>query len=237
MDRSDPSVLARNVRALRSLHGLSKTEYSFRAGISRDTLIRIENGQGCTLRIEQKIAKAFHSHPRRLWDSELFAIGSYKYIPATKNRWAFILPEEVDNYHRRLERTVGHSMADEFCADPDGIQEETERQRLGVSGFASAFSKAVGGTVTSGYCSAALIECYQKHDMVHPMSTVGYLVYVIRGSILYEQEDHHQEVHAGDSLVLHEEYKCRISPLNPVLRGELCPLFLYSLQHLFPIGN
>lgn len=63
----DPSAnLARNLRTRRSAMGLSQRALAESAGISRETVIRVERGEGTTLRNLQALAKALGTTAAKL---------------------------------------------------------------------------------------------------------------------------------------------------------------------------
>src|SRR5262249_7293127 len=101
-----------------------------RSKVSRKTILRGENGIGCTLTIENKLAHALRVGEGLLWVPQgTSSEHIHRYIG---DRWFFCIPEEFNHYNTRYH-------LDEDSLDPDSIQSESERLRLGRNGLSSGF--------------------------------------------------------------------------------------------------
>src|SRR5579862_8205028 len=135
MRSGDPRVFGRNVRAFRALRGWGVRELSERAGVSTKTIVKIERGEGCTSRTEAKIALGFSVYLGRLWDDTLLSSEGERLIRKDHGRWFFSAIQDAELFHQRLSRSDLGLSDERFRSDPDEIQDESERLRLGHGGL------------------------------------------------------------------------------------------------------
>ncbi len=222
MDHRDPKVFGRNVRAFRALRGWSIRDLEARSGVSAKTIVKIERGEGCTIRTEQKIALGFTAYVGRLWDVNLLSDKSQRLIPREQGRWFFGDVADAERYYRRLVKP--NSDAERLRSDPDEIQDEAERHRLGRAGLASAFVKTMGGGISAGYYQYNVAEIF-GHDLTPPDTLDHtYLCICARGAVRFGIREETCEMREGDSIVFQGDSPYWIEPLEPVASGELPPL-------------
>lgn len=226
MDTRDPKVFARNVRAFRALRGWSIRDLSARAGVSTKTIVKIERGEGCTIRTEQKIALGFAAYVGRLWDANLLSDEPQRIIRKDQGRWFFIEIEDAENYHRRLAKT-GDGPEERLRSDPDEIQDETERHRLGRAGLARGFVKSMGGGLASGYFQYSVGELF-GYDYTPPDPlNYTYLCIIVRGTIRFGIRDEVHVLGAGDSVVFRGDAAYWMEPAQPLQPTEDPPFLQF----------
>ncbi|HVT11568.1 MAG TPA: helix-turn-helix transcriptional regulator [Fimbriimonadaceae bacterium] len=222
MDQRDPKVFGRNVRAFRALRGWSIRDLEARSGVSAKTIVKIERGGGCTVRTEQKIALGFAAYVGRLWDVNLLSDKPQRFISREQGRWFFSDIEDAERYYRRLVKP--NSDTERLRSDPDEIQDEAERHRLGRAGLASAFVKTMGGGISAGYFQYNVGEIFGR-DVTPPDSLkYTYLCICARGGIRFGIRDEVFEMHEEDSIVFQGDSPYWMEPLEPVAPSELPPL-------------
>src|ERR1700733_7802474 len=146
----DPAVFGKNVRALRGLRGWSIRELAARCGLSTRTIVKIESGRGCSIKSELEVARGLNSYVGRLWDQSLISDAPERVISKADGRWFFSNVDDASQYHSRIRRTSFDDPTNRFRSDPDEIQIEAERSRLGRAGLSRCFVKIGGGVLTGG---------------------------------------------------------------------------------------
>jgi len=227
MEPRDPHVFARNVRAFRALRGWSIRDLSARSGISTKTIVKIERGEGCTIRTEQKIALGFAAYVGRLWDSKLLTDEPQRVIRKEHGRWFFIEVADAENYHRRLYKSLGDVPEERLRSDPDEIQDEAERHRLGHAGLSRGFVKAMGGGMASGYFQYSVGELF-GYDYT-PEDPLGYtyLCIVERGTIRFSIREQVYQLKAGDSIAFQGDACYWMEPWEPLAPTDLPPFIRF----------
>jgi len=217
-----PAVFGRNVRAFRTLRRWSIRDLAARSGISTKTIVKIERGEGCTVRTEQKIALGFNVYVGRLWDDTLLSEEPQRVIRSQQGRWFFADIDDAARYHRRLVTSE-----ERLRSDPDEIQDEAERHRLGYAGLSRAFVKAMGGGMSTGYFQYNQGE-YFGRDYTPPDGTgYTYLCICLRGGVRFAIRDCVSELGEGDAVVFEGSDGHWIEPLEPVHLPKPPPLIQF----------
>jgi len=235
MDRGDPEVFARNVRAFRALRGLSVRDLSERSGVSTKTIVKIEHGEGCSVRTEQRIAAGFTSYLGRLWDASLLSDEGQRVIQRDTARWFFGDVRDAQKYFERRTRTTPEMAEERMRSDPDEIQVEAERHRLGRAGFSPCFVKAFGGGISSGYFQFNLAEIFGR-DFTPPESfNYSYVCICNRGAVRFGIRGKEFEMHEGDSIVFEGNDTYWVEPLRPIGPTDLPPTIHFLCLHLLKL--
>jgi transcriptional regulator with XRE-family HTH domain len=231
MERRDPSVFGRNVRAFRTLRGWSIRDLAERANVSTKTIVKIERGEGCTIRIEQKIALGFAAYVGRLWDASLLSDQPQRIIRREDGRWFFAAVEDAELFHRRIVKSQSDTSEDRLRSDPDEIQNEAERHRLGHAGLSRGFVKTMGGGLSSGYYQYNQAESFSRDYT--PADGLGYtyICHCARGSLRFHIRGEENELREGDSIVFEGDDTYWVEPWEPVAAAEKPPLL-----HLICLG-
>lgn len=212
----DPAVFGRNVRAFRILRGWGVRDLAEKCGVSTKTIVKIERGEGCTSRTEQKISLGFAVFLGRLWDAHLLSDERQRVIPHQAGRWFFGDVDDARMFHERHSR--GSESVERLRSDPEEIQDDSERHRIGLAGFSKVFVRTQGGGVRSGYFQYNQCEIY-GHD-VTPGDGFNntYLVLCERGSIRMGIRGKSYELFEGDSMVYEAGDEYWVEPLDSNLK-------------------
>ncbi|OJU61422.1 MAG: hypothetical protein BGO01_04875 [Armatimonadetes bacterium 55-13] len=224
MEERDLMVFARNVRAFRALRGWGVRELSERAGVSTKTILKIERGEGCTIRTEQKIALGFGAYVGRLWDPDLLSDERERLIRRDEGRWFFAAVEDAEQHLRRLIQAQPELAETRLRSDPDEIQDEAERHRLGHAGLSRGFVKTMGGGMSAGYFQYNLGEFFSRD--VTPPDAFGYtyVCHLLRGGLRMSIRGRVFEMEQGDSVVFQGDDEYWLEPSVPVPVGEKPPM-------------
>jgi transcriptional regulator with XRE-family HTH domain len=213
-------VFGRNVRAFRVLRGWGIRDLAARAGVSTKTILKIERGEGCTIRTEQKIALGFAAYVGRLWDAHLLSDEPQRVIRREEGRWFFSDIEDAAKYHQRLVKTHPELAEERLRSDPDEIQDEAERHRLGHAGLARAFVRTMGGGIAAGYYQYNQCEIFGRD--VTPPDGFGYtyLCVCLRGELRLEMRGKTFDLREGDAMAFDGGTTYAFEPRGPVPPGR-----------------
>lgn len=216
MESRDPAVFGRNVRAFRALRGWGVRELAARADLSTKTIVKVERGELCTSKTEQKIAAGFGTYLGRLWDPNLLSDEPQRVIRRTEGRWFFAAIEDADRYHQRLIKGQPELAEERLRSDPDEIQDEAERHRLGYAGLSRAFVRTMGGGLAAGYYQYNQAEMFGLD--ITPPDGFGYTYVCIlqRGALRMQIRGKTFELEEGDSVVFDGGTTYSFEPLHPL---------------------
>jgi len=231
----DPAVFGRNVRAFRTLRGWGIRELADRANVSTKTVVKIEKGEGCTTKTEQKIARGFTMYLGRLWDASLLSDERQRVILKDQGRWFFAEIIDAERYHQRLLKSHPNLAEERFRSDPDEIQDESERRRLGYAGLARAFAKAMGGGMASGYYQYNQCEIFSYDVTPGDGFNHTYICFCLRGELRMGMRDRTFELNEGDSIVFEGGDSYWLEPREPVRPPKLPPLIQFACLEILAL--
>ena len=188
----DLATLARNVRRAREIRGWTRGRLCSAAGISPQTLAKVEGGGGCADRVERKLAEALGTVVGRLWeplDLQRYSV----HTPAT-DRWYFANHADGERYWR-ARGFVDATQAVRY--DPEPIQDATQRARMGQGGLASGFVRVTTGHLQAGSVISSLIELYGRVESRCPEHSFAYY-YVVRVIVRLQAWDDVHTLGTGD---------------------------------------
>ncbi|MBN9501407.1 MAG: hypothetical protein BGO01_01160 [Armatimonadetes bacterium 55-13] len=217
----DPNIFARNVKRARESLGWTRQQLCQAANISPQTLTKIENGQGCTPGVEAKLAAAVGTVVGRLWERQELPHQLVR-RPET-DRWYFSGPEEGERY---WQRHGDQETSEVIRFDPDGIQEESERQRMGWSGLAKGFVRVTTAHLQSGSIISSVLEVYGRIDSELPNGRLAYF-YAVRGAFRFHVGQNTYEVNEGDAFQAQMESPAWLEPAVAVAPGLPPPILIY----------
>jgi transcriptional regulator with XRE-family HTH domain len=209
------------VRRRREEQGWSMSRLHRETGVSMSTLRRVERGEGCTLSVERKIATALRTAEGRLWQRYEWKREFPR--PLAEARWHFIVWEECQRYLRRQGLDEGH---DSFPYDPESIQDEAERLRLGWNGLASAFFRLTSGVFRTGSTVSSVLELFAPLPGSLEEGTFAYF-YGLRGAFRVRNGGESVEMREGDALSIEYASPSSLEPLKPVEPNELPPMLIF----------
>lgn len=190
-------------------------------GVALSTLRRIEAGEGCTLSVERKLAAALRTAEGRLWRKYEWTKAFPRLL--AEARWHFSLWDECARYLRRQGLDEAH---DSFPYDPESIQDEAERLRLGRHGLASAFFRLTSGVFRAGSTVSSVVELYRPLPGEIEAGTFAYF-YVLRGEVRVQNAGTAFDLREGDALTIEFEAPSSLEPLQPVGPHDLPPLVIF----------
>lgn len=228
-------MFGRNVRALRGLRGWSIRDLSVRCGLSTRTIVKIESGRGCSIKSELEVARGLNSYVGRLWDRSLISEAPERVIKRTSGRWFFSHVDDAAQYHCRIRRTSFDNATYRLQSDPDEIQDEMERHRLGRSGLSRAFVKASGGAITGGYFQFNEGESYGPDRKQTDFTYITFLIVCTKGTIDFTIRGTTHRLEEGESIVFVDDDASTLSPAPSIRTEDLPCKFYFLCPRLFPI--
>ena len=197
-----------------------------KAGISPQTLAKVEGGQGCTPGVERKLADALGTVVGRLWETLDLRQESVR-TPAG-DRWYFAGHDDGERYWRS--RSIGGKpevpRTEPLRYDPDAIQDEGERARMGLGGLAVGFVRVTTGHLRAGTVISSVIELYRRFENGDPGGRLVYF-YVVRGRVRFHLRGTLYELGEGDVIQAEISADAWFEPSLPVVLGAPAPLMVY----------
>lgn len=213
IDRRDPGVFGRNVRAFRILRGWGVRDLAEKCGVSTKTIVKIERGEGCTSRTEQKISLGFAVFLGRLWDANLLSDQRQRVLSRDSGRWFFGELEDARMFYERHSRKP--EATERFRSDPDEIQDDAERHRIGLAGFATVFVRTQGGGIRTGYFQVNHCEVYGRDVTPGDGFNNTYLIHCEQGTLRFGIRDEVYEIRENDSMIFEAGDKYWVEPSDP----------------------
>lgn len=223
------------MRAFRALRGWSVRDLSQRSGVSTKTIVKIERGDGCSIRTEQRIAVGFTMYVGRLWDRNLLSQEKERVVRDGEGRWFFGDVRDAEAYLRRRSRSAPDAGEERLRSDPDEIQDRAERHRLGRAGFSPCFVQVLGGSIESGYFQYNLAEVFARDHTPPESAHFTYLCAVLRGSVRFGTRGKEFEMHPGDSIVFVGSDPYWVEPLSPLGPSDPPPFIQFVCLSLLEI--
>lgn len=209
----DPMVFGRNVRLARSWFGWSMRDLANVAGIGLRTVVRIEQGGGCQLKTEEKIAKACRMSIGLLWDTDLKHSHQQQLILPEDGRWLFGDMEDGKRHLKRKSKVDDAGAPAIASLDPDSIQDQGERLRLGLAGLSRGFIRSLSCNLASERHVAGVSEIYRK-DFNSPIPG-KYLLYVLEGGLRIEIRNQIFDVPEAGAFFFDSNHPWTAEPWHP----------------------
>lgn len=205
----DFDLVRRRVRWRRQELGLTIEEVAEAAGVSRFTIMRIERGEGCKASTLAKVR-----HALRLYVDQLTVrpqeSKQYRVHRRERTRWMTSVPKEA------------YSVRDE--TDPDHVDNDTERRRLGSLGFQPVFRSVLESELPEGVTSHALMELHQPSWIDQHFGEE--FVYATRGDSAVTVDGARCVLREGDSMCFDARLPHSYAPAFPVEVGRPAPQIL-----------
>lgn len=217
----DPLAFARNVRRARESLGWTRQRLCQEASISPQTLTKVEGGRGCTPGVERRLAEALRTVVGRLWEPQELARQTVR-SPGT-DRWYFASHADGERYWR------SQSFIDEgepIRYDPDAIQDEAERARMGGAGLVQGFVRVTTAHLRAASVISSVIEVYGRIDSDMPDGRLSYF-HALRGEMRFHIGERTFALHTGDVLQAEMASPAWLEPAVPVPPGSPPPLLVY----------
>ncbi len=216
----DPQAFAQNVRRARESLGWTRGRLCQEAGVSPQTLTRVERGEGCTPGVERKLATVLGTVIGRLWDAQELP-RRIVHTPAG-DRWYFAGHEDGDRYWAR------HGLVDdsERRYDPDAIQDADERARMGAGGLVSGFVRVTTAHLRAGSVISSVIDLYGRIDASLPEGRLAYF-HVLRGAARIGLGEESVVLNESDVFQAEMASPAWLEPTRPLAPGGLPPRLVF----------
>ncbi|RYG47029.1 XRE family transcriptional regulator [bacterium] len=217
----DPMILARNVRQARESLGWTGKKLCEEAGTSPQTLANVERGKGCTPGVERRLAAALGTVVGRLWEDLAAARQILRH--AEDDRWYFADAADGERYRDRQGLTEDPPP---LRLDPDEIQEESERSRLGGLGLSCGFVRVTTAHLEAGVIISSVLEIYGRIESNVPEGHLAYF-HALRGEVRFRIGETTHEMREGSVLQAEMTNPAWVESLRSLERGEAPPHLVY----------
>jgi len=215
------------------LRGWSVRDFSERAGLSTKTIVKVESGHPCTVKTERKIADSLNVYIGRLWDPNLLVQAPQRVLGRGVGRWFFASGDDAAAHHARITRAQGSDEGERMRADPEDIQEDEERHRLGKVGLSRAFVKTCGGGISSGFFQFNEVELFDRDETPADGSNYPYVMICRTGGLRIQIRGEMYELNEGESFVFDGNDPYWIEPLTQTnATGPPATLYFLCLRML-----
>lgn len=200
-------AVGQRVRKLRETRGMTIRELAARAGISKTTLLRLEQGMPVTMSVLIKVCDVLDTIPPNLWMPGDPDDRPYRLHRGAKGDWRLA-------FNRRKRRSTLPNFT--VVGDPG------ERGRLGRLGFVTGFFQSHTCALPKGQLQAGFVELYGLRDEARPRYTHAGEEYVLclQGHVRMTVDDHEFFLKPGDAVTFwSKRYHTYESMLDPAM-GE-----------------
>ena len=192
------------VRNLREVRGLSLRELSERVGVSKNTLLRLEQGLPIAEPLLVKICNALQTIPPNLMVSDEDWSLPYRVHRAAEAPWRIAFRR--DSAPSRIK-------------DFDAVEPETERFRLGSLGFVTGFLHSLDCGIRNGKLQAAVVELYGDQERAGFRHSGEEFVFCLEGRLKLTISTHQLVLEPGDSVTFWSRYRHRYEYALPSQPG------------------
>lgn len=216
----DPQVFAQNVRRARESLGWTRGQLCKEAGVSPQTLTRVERGEGCTPGVERKLAAALGTVIGRLWQVQELPRQIVHRL--AEDRWYFAGHADGERYWAH------HGLVDDLERryDPDAIQDTDERSRMGSAGLASGFVRVTTAHLRVGSVISSVIDLYGRVDASLPEGRLAYF-HILRGAVRFTLGERVELLGEGDVFQVEMAASAWLEPAAAVGSKELPPRLIF----------
>lgn len=197
-------------------------DLSRHSGLSLQTIVNVEAGKGCAPATEERFAHGFQTYVGRLWDVELLCPERERVIHSSRGRWFFPNVDHAKEYARR-QRLAEEEDDGRFRTDPDAIQEQAERHRLGHT-FGWCFVRALSGGIAQNYYRFNIWELFGRETSRAPDRAFTMLLQAHSGNVRVGTRGKEFEILEGDGFVWEYSDSWWLEPLHQVRPGEKPPI-------------
>lgn len=177
--------IARRFRNRRRLFGWSIDEVATRAGVSRDTIMRVEKGQSCSNKSLHALRSVYALFSAQLTKHES-SHEAFATCTAEQVQW---MAATHRDHKGRLVKEIDYS----FVNDP------AERQRRAALGYQRFFSGFIRSELDDGVMNAGLMEIYQTSWVDQHYGEE--FIYCLSGTAMITVEDTPTVLKPGDSII------------------------------------
>ena len=151
--------------------------------------------------------------PGMMWDEGLFSIQTEAHVRPSERRWGFVDSGEFAQYVERWSKYHEGEFLDRPHYDPDTIQDEAERHRLGRVGESRGFGLVQSATLKGARHIVGLYELFSedisegRHDQAF-----SWLFYILEGGLRFSVRGEDHFLSAGDAYFVTHDSEIRFAP-------------------------
>lgn len=205
---SDVDAAARKagprVRQLREARKLTIRELADRVGISKNTLLRLEQGFPIAEPLLIRICNALQTIPPNLFVAESDWTLPYRVHRGGDSPWRIAF---------RRQRAPSRYQ------DFEAVDPEAERVRMGNLGFVTGFLHTMDCTLRNGKLQAAVVELYGDQERNGYRHSGEEFVYCLQGRLKFTISSHTLILEPGDGVTFWSRYRHRYESALPVAEG------------------
>ena len=200
MGAFDYARIGRRIRERRLRHGLTAAELAERAGVTRQTVVRLESGKPCTLETFHKVRSAL-----RIFTD---------FLLRDEQERDFCVQHRPENAHWTVSRQKATYHRNGIIADPIHEDDPKERLRLGRLGFQPFFTCLLNAELPGGILNQGLMEIYQETWVdSHPGEE---FIYCLQGRARMRVRDEEFILEEGGALTFHAVEPHQYAPADPL---------------------
>lgn len=199
------------VRRLRQARGYAVADLAEKAGVHRNTLVRLEQGRPVTRKVLERVCNSLDTIPPNLTLTSEDPDRPYRVHRAKEEDW-------VVTFNR-----PGSTAAVENF---DPVPDPQERHRLGTVGLVSGFFLNHASGLLDGRIHAGTLELYGDQERPDCHHAGEEFVLCLRGRVILELEGERIELKVGDSITFRSEMRHRYHAAEPTRAGEEPPRLL-----------
>jgi transcriptional regulator with XRE-family HTH domain len=199
-------IVGPRLRQLREGRGLTLREVADRVGISKNTVLRIEQGHPIAEPILTRICDNLQTIlPNLLIPTEAVENQRVKVSRHSETPWRI---------------SFRRDRAPRIYQDFDLAPELNERHRIGNLGFVSGFFQTQGSALTGGKLEAAIVELYGPQERPGFRHSGEEFVYCISGRLRLTVGPEEHILEPGDSATFWSRYRHRYGSALPLPSDE-----------------
>jgi transcriptional regulator with XRE-family HTH domain len=198
-------VVGPRIRKLRESRGLTLRELANRVDISKNTILRLEQGLPVAEPILNKICNALQTIPPNLMVSE--------------ESWS--LPYRVHRNEQSQWRTAfRRAKAPATLKDFEIVEPESERLRIGRLGFATGFLQTFDCQIQRGKLQSAIVELYGDQEKSGYRHSGEEFIYCLQGKLKFTISSHTLILNPGEAVTFWSRYRHRYESDLPLDAAE-----------------
>ncbi len=199
------------IRTLREARKLSIRGLSERAGVSKTTLLRLEQGLPIAEKIFHRICDCLQTLPLNLLVSDEPTVTPYRLQRGGEAPWRIAF---------RREKAPAH------FKDFEVMEGDAERNRVGNLGFVTGFFQAQDCTLSGGRLQSAVVELYGLQEKAGYRHSGEEFVYCLQGRLRLTISEETLILEPGDSVCFWSGHRHRYESDLPVSAGTPPTLML-----------
>ncbi|MFZ4508880.1 MAG: helix-turn-helix domain-containing protein [Fimbriimonas sp.] len=192
------------IRRLREARGLTLRELAVRVDVSKNTLLRLEQGLPIAEPLFVRVCNALQTIPPNLLVSDEDWSLPYRVHRAKEAKWRVA-----------FRKTKSPSTIVDF----EVVEEASERDRIGNLGFVTGFLQSLDCSIRGGKLQSAVVELYGNQERPGFRHSGEEFVMCLQGRLKLSISSHTLLLEPGDSVTFWSRYRHRYESDLPVKAG------------------